>query len=76
MIGTRLGSWVIEKELGDSALVRMERIARLRRALDDAEVKAPVHVFGALDPILSCMYFLAGAEIDRNHSRPTGGQAC
>jgi hypothetical protein len=32
-------------------------------ALDDAHIEAPIHVFGSLDPISSCLYFLAGAEI-------------
>lgn len=52
-----------EKELGNSILARMEKIARIRTALDEAKVSAPIHVFGSLDPISSCLYFLAGAEI-------------
>lgn len=52
-----------EKELGNSILARMEMIARIRSALDEANVSAPIHVFGSLDPISSCLYFLAGAEI-------------
>lgn len=52
-----------EKELGNSILARMEMIARIRSALDDAKVSAPIHVFGSLDPISSCLYFLAGAEV-------------
>ena len=63
----QLGSFdivgVTEKELGRSMIERMVRIAKLRRAMDEAEVKAPVHVFGALDPISVCLYFIAGAEI-------------
>lgn len=54
---------VTEKELGGSHLQRMVRIAKLRRSLDEANVKAPIHVFGALDPISACLYFLSGAEI-------------
>jgi hypothetical protein len=54
---------VTEKELGNSILARMEMIARIRSALDEANVSAPIHVFGSLDPISSCLYFLAGAEI-------------
>ena len=54
---------VTEKELGRSMLERMVRIATLRLAMDAAEVTAPVHVFGALDPISVCLYFMAGAEI-------------
>jgi len=54
---------VTEKEIGRSPLERMVRIARLRTALDDARVNVPIHVFGALDPLSACLYFLAGAEI-------------
>jgi hypothetical protein len=54
-----------EKELGDSLLDRMESIARVRRALDDvpADHACPIHVFGSLDPLTVCLYFVAGAEI-------------
>jgi hypothetical protein len=54
---------VTEKELGNSPLERMVRIAGLRRALDDASVRIPIHVFGALDPLSVCLYFVAGAEV-------------
>jgi hypothetical protein len=54
---------VTEKELGSSILDRMEKIAQLRFTLDDAGVKSPIHVFGALDPLSAMLYFLSGAEI-------------
>lgn len=54
---------VTEKELGSSLLERMQRIAELRLALDGAGLSAPIQVFGALDPISTCLYFLAGAEV-------------
>ena len=54
---------VTEKELGDSIIGRLEELARLRTALDDAEVDAPVHVFGGLDPLYTPLYVAAGAEI-------------
>ena len=54
---------VTEKELGISFLDRMKLIARLRSALDKANINAPIHVFGALDPVSVSLYFLAGAEI-------------
>lgn len=55
---------VTEKELGSSMLERMEAIARLRLALDDAGLAdRPIHVFGSLDPISVPLYFVAGAEI-------------
>jgi len=54
---------VTEKEIGRSALERMVKIAKLRMAMDAAGVDSPIHVFGALDPLSACLYFLAGAEI-------------
>jgi hypothetical protein len=55
---------VTEKELGNTLLNRLVAIARLRMALDRADMKnKPIHVFGSLDPILSPLYFLAGAEV-------------
>jgi hypothetical protein len=52
-----------EKELGNSFATRMENIAKLRVALDDEHIAAPIHIFGSLDPISVCLYFVAGAEI-------------
>jgi hypothetical protein len=52
-----------EKELGKSTLVRMKNIAMIRSALDAKNIDIPIHVFGSLDPVTSCLYFLAGAEI-------------
>ena len=64
---SELGSFdivgVTEKELGRKMIDRMAQIARLRRAMDEAQVKAPIHVFGALDPLSVCLYFISGAEI-------------
>ncbi len=54
---------VTEKELGRSMLDRMAQIARLRLAMDEAGVTRPLHIFGALDPLTVCLYFIAGAEI-------------
>jgi len=54
---------VTEKELAGSVLDRMVRIAKLRRVMDDAKITAPIHIFGSLDPLSVCLYFLAGAEI-------------
>jgi hypothetical protein len=54
---------VTEKELGSSLFARMEKLARLRLTLDHEGLQIPIHVFGALDPISSCLYFLAGAEV-------------
>ena len=54
---------ITEKELGRSMLDRMARTALLRRAMDEAGVTAPLHIFGALDPLSVCLYFLSGAEM-------------
>jgi len=52
-----------EKGLGASPLDRMVAIARLRRALNEANCNVPIHVFGSLDPLSISLYTLAGAEI-------------
>jgi len=52
-----------EKDLGSSIIDRMHNIALIRNALDEINIKAPLHIFGSLDPISTCLYFLAGAEI-------------
>lgn len=54
---------ITEKELGNSVLSRVENIAKLRRGLDALDADRPIHVFGSLDPIITPLYFLAGAEI-------------
>lgn len=54
---------VTEKELGTSLLGRMTALAKLRMLMDHAGVSAPIHVFGSLDPLTSCLLFAAGAEI-------------
>lgn len=54
---------ITEKEIGNTFHERMLNIAQLRTELDQQEIHAPIHVFGALDPIASILYFLAGAEI-------------
>lgn len=52
-----------EKELGNSIIQRMTRIAKIRQAMDNEGVGAPIHIYGSLDPITSVLYFLCGAEI-------------
>jgi hypothetical protein len=52
-----------EKELGRSFMERMVHIAQIRRALNQAELDIPIHIFGSLDPISVSLYFLVGAEI-------------
>lgn len=64
---SELGSFdiigVTEKELGRTMLDRMFQIAKLRRAMDEVGVQAPLHIFGALDPLSVCLYYISGAEI-------------
>lgn len=52
-----------EKELGSNILDRIKRIAAFRTKLNDAGVTAPIHIWGGLDPILTPLYYFAGAEI-------------
>jgi len=55
---------VTEKELGRSTLDRMVNVARIRLALDRANLRRiPIHVFGSLDPLSVPFYFIAGAEV-------------
>ena len=54
---------VTEKELGRTMLDRMAQITTLRLAMDEVGVNIPLHIFGALDPLSVCLYYIAGAEI-------------
>jgi hypothetical protein len=54
---------VTEKDLGRDTFDRLRRVAELRDRLNDAGITAPIHVWGGLDPILSPLFFFAGAEI-------------
>jgi hypothetical protein len=54
---------VTEKDLGTNLIDRVKRVATLRKKLDEAEIAAPIHVWGGLDPISSPLFFFAGAEI-------------
>lgn len=54
---------VTEKELGKNLLDRLKSIAKLRTAMNEASVEAPIHVWGGLDPVITPLYFFAGADI-------------
>lgn len=54
---------VTEKDLGETVLDRMVRLADLRARLDAADVSSPIHIFGALDPLYTSLYFAVGGEI-------------
>jgi hypothetical protein len=54
---------VTEKEAGESFTERLSFVARLRALMDANGVDKPIHVFGGLDPFMTPLYFLAGADI-------------
>jgi hypothetical protein len=55
---------VTQKDLGRSLLDRLVTLARLRDLLDRRDCEhILLHVFGSLDPVLTPLYFMAGAEI-------------
>lgn len=55
---------VTEKELGSTLLKKLETLASLRLAMDEAGMDAkPIHLWGGLDPVLTPLYFFAGANI-------------
>ncbi len=52
-----------EKELGKNLMDRLKVVAQLRRTLETAGVRAPIHIWGGLDPVVSPLYFFAGADV-------------
>ena len=52
-----------EKELGNNLIDRLRTIAKIRAAMDREDVALPIHIWGGLDPLLTPLYFFAGAEI-------------
>ncbi len=54
---------VCEVELGPGIRSRLRSLARLRLALERAEMATPIHVFGASDPQTIAFYSLAGGDI-------------
>jgi hypothetical protein len=54
---------ITEKELGRDLMERLKSVAKLRLAMDREKVRIPIHVWGGLDPVLTPLYFFAGAEI-------------
>lgn len=54
---------VVENELGPGIRSRVRSIARLRLALEKADLGKPVHVFGVSDPQSIAFYSLAGGDI-------------
>lgn len=54
---------VTEKEAGSTLRERIETVMLLRRALDFRGSDIPIHLFGGLDPALTPLFFLAGADV-------------
>ncbi len=54
---------VTEKNLGRNLKIKLKNIARLRAALNREGISNPIHIYGGLDPVLTPLYFFAGAEI-------------
>ena len=54
---------VTDRELGESILDRLVNISKLRALLNAKGVSHPIHIFGGLDPLVTPLYFAAGAEM-------------
>ncbi|MBL4767786.1 MAG: hypothetical protein JKY94_08745 [Rhodobacteraceae bacterium] len=54
---------VTEKEIGASMKDRLSFLVGFRDLLDNAGLETPIHVFGGLDPLMTPLYFLAGADV-------------
>lgn len=54
---------VTEKDLGLNLWDRLKRIACLRERLNKVKVHAPLHIWGGLDPVITPLYFFAGAQL-------------
>jgi hypothetical protein len=53
-----------ERELGDSYELRLKALAEARAGMDERGAQnVPIHVFGSLSPLITPLYFMAGAEI-------------
>ena len=55
---------VTDKELGNSLIDRCLKIIEIRSTLIECECNnLPIHVFGCLDPLISLLFFLCGADV-------------
>lgn len=54
---------VVENELGVHLGEKLRRLAELRRGLNGAGITVPIHLWGGLDPLLTPLFFFAGAEV-------------
>lgn len=54
---------VTEKELGKNLIDKLKRIAKLRAEMNRRGVSSPIHIWGGLDPVITPLYYFAGADI-------------
>jgi len=54
---------VTEKELGRELKDRLAKLVKLRELLDELDDPPAIHVWGGLDPLITPLYFIAGAQI-------------
>lgn len=54
---------ITEKELGKTELEKCRNLIRIRKALSQAGLELPIHIFGCLDPVLVIIYLVCGADI-------------
>lgn len=54
---------ITAREVGSTLLERCNAVVTLRDLLDEAGLKTPIHVFGAISPYEVLAYFLCGADI-------------
>ncbi len=54
---------VTEDEIGTSMADRLRFLAAFRDILDNTGASVPIHIFGGLDPMMTPLYFAAGADV-------------
>lgn len=52
-----------EKELGPTLLERLLSLGRIRTRMTEQGLNIPIHLYGALDPVLTPLYFAVGADV-------------
>ena len=54
---------ITAREAGASLVKRCSTVVMLRDALEDAGLDAPIHIFGAINPMEVLTYFFCGADV-------------
>ena len=54
---------ITEKELGKDLITRLKNVTKFRVELNKRSIRAPIHIWGGLDPLITPLYFFAGADI-------------